>query len=477
MRFNRVFLINPRYPGTYFGAIRPPVGLGYIAESLKKANIEYDVLDMTLGYGLRRLLKRIKTFNPGLVGVSMMTYMYKDTYYILDEIKKHFPSLKIVVGGPHISTLREKALRECKSIDYGVVLEGDEAISELCKDIPLKDIAGLIYREGRGTVFTRDRLPNKELDKFGFPTYSGFELDKYVVKEIDIITSRGCPYECIYCTVKLSAGRVMRAKSPECVVKELVYWHSRGYRKFEFADDNFTFYKKRVMDICDLIEKEGLRDLILRCGNGLRADKLDRELLARMKEVGFRHIALGVESGSNKILKGLRKAESVEVIDEAIKASCDMGFDVSLFFMIGSPHETWDDIEKSVNLALKYPVLEAEFFNLIPYPETELFDWVRKNNYFTVSPEEYLNFAQNTSFASRPFLQTPELSVEDRIKALRYANKIRKKVMRSALRRKLSKFGLLGKFGAWLYTKDFIERIFKTNRKFRRFVEFFVEAV
>lgn len=231
------------------------------------------------------------------------------------------------------------------------------------------------------------------------------------------------------------------------------------------------------MDICDLIEKEGLRDLILRCGNGLRADKLDRELLARMKAVGFRHIALGVESGSNKILKGLRKAESIEVIDEAIKAACDMGFDVSLFFLIGSPHETWDDIEKSVNLALKYPVLEAEFFNLIPYPETELFDWVRKNNYFVVSPEEYLNFAQNTSFASRPFLQTPELSVEDRIKALRYANKIRKSVMKRALRRKLSKFGLLGKFGAWLYTKDFIERLFKTNRKFRRFVEFFVEAV
>ena len=152
-------------------------------------------------------------------------------------------------------------------------------------------------------------------------------------------------------------------------------------------DHNFGFIKGRVYKICDEIEKRNMNDAELRCSNGLRADRIDRALLTRMKEVGFNYIAFGVDGGNNKVLKFLKKGETIEKIDRAIKNACDLGLDVKAFIIVGTPGETRQDIEDSIRFARKYPIARVNFNNAIPYPGTEMFDYVKEHNLFLVSPE------------------------------------------------------------------------------------------
>ncbi|NQT22321.1 MAG: radical SAM protein [Candidatus Omnitrophica bacterium] len=470
MRYRRILLLNPYYPYTRFGAFRPPAGLGYIAEALRRQNIEYDVLDMALGYRRSALMKRVKEFSPDLIAITMMTYMYKNTYSILAGIKDKFPDVKIAAGGPHIATSGEDVLKECEAIDFGIVCEGENAIVELCKNKEINTIKGLLYKEGASIAYNGDRPFTENLDSIPFPTYEEFELNKYMLKEIDLVTSRGCPYGCIYCTVRLASGTNVRMRSASYVADEIEYWHRRGYRNLEIADDNFSFDKDRVHRICEEISKRRLSGLNLRCGNGLRADKVDYDLFKHMKEVGFCHVAFGVESGSATVLKAMKKGESLEILKKAIKTACELDFDVTLFFIIGLPGETESTLQETFRLASKYPVMEAKFFNPIPYPKTELFQWTKSSNLFLIAPEKYLN--DFNSFVFKPVYETAEFSADQRKKALKASDWVRKGILRKSIKKKLRKYGPLAYIFAFLYTIPFIERLFREDIKFRRFVDF-----
>jgi radical SAM superfamily enzyme YgiQ (UPF0313 family) len=439
MKYKKVLLINPNIAGSYLGPVRPPASLGYIAQYLQKSGIEVEIIDMALDYKLAYLYKRIKEFNPQLIGISIWTYKYKDTYKLLKAIKEHYPAIAIVAGGPHLSTLRLEVLNDCPSIDFGIVLEGENTLLELCDDKPLSQIKGLIYRQNGETIYNGDRDFIFELDKIAFPKYKNFRLDKYFLKEIIIISSRGCPHNCIYCPVKLAIGRNLRVRSAKNVVDEIEYWYNKNYRRFNFADDNFTFFKERVYEICDEIEKRHLKGLDLRCGNGIRADKVDKDLLRRMQEAGFNYLGIGVEAGNNRILKNLKKDESIEQIEQAIKDASELGYDVTLFFLAGSPGETKTDIEDSVALARKYPIFEARFYNIIPYPGTELFNWLKEKRLLLQEPSEYLSDA--SAFSDQPLFETEELSYRQRIKVFKRLKKVENLILKKTIKRKLEKFG------------------------------------
>lgn len=463
MRYNRVFLIQPSYAASHYNlAMRPLAGIGYIAETLKTHDITYDVLDMELGYNLEHLKEKIDEFKPDLIGISMMTFKYKDTYRLIHKIKIFFPNIHTVAGGPHISVMREVALQDCSDIDYGIVLEGEETFIELCKgEKELSKIDGLIHREESLVHYNGDRKFIENLDKVPFPTYETFELDKYNVKEICIVSSRGCPYNCIYCPGPLAIGKKFRVRSANNVVDEIEYWYKRGYRKFDFVDDNFTLYKNRVYQICDEIEQRGLKNLELHCGNGIRADKVDRNLLKKMHDVGFNYIAFGVEGGNNKILKNLKKGETIEVIEEGIKNACELGFDVSLFFLLGSPGETCEDIKDSVNLALRYPIIDVRFYNIIPYPRTEIWDWLQKNNYLVRQPEEFLS--EGSGWVKEPIFSTPELPLDKRKKAMQYTRSIEKLVKKRKDKQKLKKFGIIGRAIVDIYYVDTVQNLLSSH--------------
>lgn len=470
MRYKRILLINPPYTGARVKIVFC-AGLGYVAETLKTSGFEYEVLDMSLGYNYRHLKKRINGFKPNLIGISMMSYRYKETYGLIKKIKKDYAGIDIVVGGPHISLFREKVLYDCPQIDFGVVLEGEETIVQLCNGNPVNSIKGLIFRQANSIVYNGNRPFIKNLDGVPFPRYEKFELEKSFDREINalpIVSSRGCPFECIYCPVKCSIGDIFRARSPQNIIEELTYWYKKGYRRFSFTDDNFTLIKDRVYKLCDLIRKSRLKDIKLSCDNGLRADRVDRDLLKFMKEVGFYRIAIGVEAGNNKVLKNLKKREDIETIKRVIEDTCDLGYEVDLFFLVGSPGEAWQDLQDSFKIASDYNIGTAYFYNIIPFPNTELFEWIQRNGRFLEEPEEYLN--DNPILDNKPLFETPQMSKRTREKALNYAFGIMRKTMRKSWAKRLSKLGFLSKALVFIYTTKFVQDVVLRNRFLNKFV-------
>lgn len=474
MRIERVMLVNPQYSGHYTATV--PTGLGYIAEALVNAGMKYDFVDLGLNHSVTNLKNRILSFRPELIGWQVMTYRHKQTYERIRQIKKMFPHILIIVGGPHISSERIKVLEQNEAIDYGVVLEGEKTIVELCSgDIPLSDIKGLIFRQNEKIIYTGDRKFIEDIDSIPFPKYKKFDLTKYPSHSITIVSSRGCPYRCIYCPVKVSIGTKIRFRSPTSVADEIEYWYRLGYKRFGFADDNFTLLKGRVHEICDEIERRGIKGLQLLCGNGIRADKTDRFLLQKMRQAGFTWLAFGVEAGNNRILKRVKKDQKIEDVEKAISIACELGFDVNLFFLVGSPGETEADIQDSINLALRYPVAKAAFYNLIPYPNTELYDWVKQNDYFLCPPENYLNDA--SGWVNNPVFETPELPFETRKRMFRICKQVTKKIERNYLRRKLAKYGILGDFLANLYVSEFVQKKMLPNTKLKKLVKWILKPM
>lgn len=430
MRFSRVLLINPPSHGEWKG-LRPHIGLGYLAEYLQANGIEYDVLDMNLGHSTHDLLRKVKEFEPDLVGMTLLTMEYRSFYEILERLKADHPELPIVVGGPHVTIFRQRVLRDCPAIDYAVVQEGEHTLLELCQGVPDGEIAGLVHRRDGDVAYAGDRPFEMNLDVFPWPRYEKFELDRYI-SEVEIYSSRGCPHECIFCPNRLISP-IFRARSAGNVVEEMAHWYARGYRQFNFDDDNFNLVRERVMEICDGIESAGLTDVVLRCSNGIRADRCDRELLARMQEVGFRYIAFGADAGNDQMLEIVKKGETIQDIEQAVAAATELGYDVKLLFVVGTPYETWEDVEDKVRLSRRYPVQDVHFYNIIPYPGTELFDWIEENGLFVMDPEEYLN--KVSVLEHTPVFETPELPAARRLELYDYLEKVRSEIHRDAARR------------------------------------------
>lgn len=467
MRFKKVLLVNPPSRGEWKG-FRPHIGLGYIAQYLDEHGIEHDILDMNLGYKFRHLQKKLDTFKPDLVGMSLLTLEYKKFYTLLSMIKRNHPDVKIAVGGPHVTILKEKVMQDCSSIDYGVTFEGEDTLLELCQgDLAENEIKGLMSRNNGSVVYPGNRDFITNLDKFPFPRYEKFELKRYI-PEVEIYSSRGCPHQCIFCPNRLLSP-VFRVRSPRHVADEIAYWYEKGYRQFNFDDDNFNRDMDRVYQICDEIERRNLKNLFLRCSNGIRADRVDRPLLARMKEVGFNYIAFGADAANNKMLRLVKKGETIEDIEQALKNAHELGYNLKLLFVVGTPGETREDVEDKVRLSMKYPLQDVHFYNIIPYPGTELYDWIVENNRFLKKPEEYLN---DVTFCEiNPVFDTPELSREDRLQVFKYLEGVRKQVHKNAVRRIVKNIPLLGYFAEHIISTDIFLKLFFQSFSLRAFID------
>ena len=338
----------------------------------------------------------------------------------------------------------------------GFILDGEQSLLDLIKGMDESQISGLIYRK-ENEIIINDATLEADLDKIPWPKYEDFELDRYGYG-MCIVTSRGCPYRCIYCSCNV-IGKKFRTRSAKSVVEEIKYWYDKGYREFGLQEDNPTFIKERMHEICQRVIDLKFDGLVLQAGNGLRTDKIDSELLDHMYEAGFRRIAFGIESASNKVLKAMRKGLTFEQSDHAVRLACEKGFFVSLFFLIGTPGENWSDLEESFDFALKYPVSDVSFYNLVPMPNTELWDYVEKNNLWLRKPEEYLNCDQFPMQSLDPVYETPELSKKERIRASKKGQVIRAEVTRRVIALKFKKFLILGPAIAWIYSRPKVRKM------------------
>ncbi len=287
MKPKKIVLISVYYPESGCGERleHPPVGIAYLSEYLDQNNIDHDVLDMGLGYNFDQIIDMIKNLYPEWIGISLNSLRMDMTHSFIKNIKKNLLNSKIVVGGPHVTTNGIKIFDEIPELDYAIIGEGEESLYNLIKNMPESEIRGLIYRDRDGKIINNERRITEDIDNIPFPKFKHFELDKYDKKVIPIVTSRGCPFKCIFCQQSSLLSKNWRGISAEYFIEAIKYWLSQGYNKLHIVDDNFLYNPNRLEKIVELYEKEKLHNLKLIFMTGLRVNSITIKNLTLLKKL------------------------------------------------------------------------------------------------------------------------------------------------------------------------------------------------
>jgi radical SAM superfamily enzyme YgiQ (UPF0313 family) len=291
----------------------------------------------------------------------------------------------------------EETLKEFERFDYLVRGEGEFSMLELAKKEPLSKIKGLSYRENGGIKHNPPRELNDKLDELPFPARELLPMDKYFsagAKQTPsdyILSSRGCPYQCIFCADHLVHGRKFRFRSPENIIKEVEELEKRGIKDFDFVDDNFTLLIERVEKFCDIMTEKGLNKKISwRCTSGLRVDRITFDLLKKMKEAGCYMVSLGIESGNDEILRKMRKNIDLNKVRQAIKWCNKVGIETRGLFMFGNLGENKKTMQDTINFAKSLDLDTATFHITIPFPNTDYWNIIKKEG--EIYPKNYRDY-------------------------------------------------------------------------------------
>ncbi len=422
MRMARILFVIPNIVGDKAAATAPLPGVAYIAGVVRAAGYEVAAQDMRVEPSINSLFKKIREFKPDFIGLSFMAMEFQQVYDFVEVLKREFPDIPLVMGGSGSSTFEEQVLKKTK-VEYIITREGEQALAELLSGKQQSKIKGLIYMKDGAIKKNPTRPFQTNLDKLPFPAYDIFPLEKYADSKIPIVTSRGCPYSCTFCAMKASMGPAFRARSAENVVAEVEYWYGKGYRYFHIVDDNFTFDMNRAERFCDLVIEKGMTDIKWDLRNGVRCDKLNENLLRKMKQAGCFYLALGIESLDQQVLDRMKKNLRVEDVKNAVEALRKAGIPFGGFFIVGLLDDTFNKFLKSYEFARTAGFEEVRFYNPIPFPGTELYQELEDRNLLRYKPEEYLNTSSKT-FSDEPIFTTPEFTVEERRIALRMGQKL-----------------------------------------------------
>src|SRR3989344_6076967 len=416
----KVLFIVPNIVGDKGAATAPLPGVAYIAGAARAAGYEVKIIDMRVEP--KGLFKRIELLAPDLIGISFMTMEFSHVFDFVNSLKTAFPKIPLVMGGAGGSTLGIQVLKSTTA-EYVLTREGERAIVELLSGKENAQISSLIWKDERGKIIENSARPFElKLDELAFPAYDLFPMELYVDSKIPVVTSRGCPYLCTFCANKAAQGAPWRPRTPENILKEISFWHEKGFRQFHFVDDNFTLDMSRAEKICDLILASGMKirwDL----RNGIRADKVDENLLTKMKQAGCFYFVFGIESLDQEVLDKMKKDIKVENIKKGVQIARKSGIPFGGFFIIGLLGDTYAKFLKCYDFAKHAGFSEVRFYNPIPFPSTELYAELVERNMLLSKPEEYLNMNSKT-FGDDPIFATPEFSVEERKKAIKLGQKL-----------------------------------------------------
>ncbi len=419
--------INP-YPyyasGTNEATVYPPLGLCYMASVLEKNGFESKVIDANvLKLDNEKIIDIISSCNPDLVGIYANIVSARAAIELGNLIKKFNSKIITVAGGPLATTLPEKFV---SVFDIVVRGEGELTLLEINKSRELKEIDGITFSCNGKIFHNKNRSLIENLDTIPFPAFHLLEpnLKKYKCRArkkpvAPILTSRGCPYQCIYCN-KSIFGHSFRARSPENVISEIQQLvDNYGIRQIDILDDNFTFDPKRAEEICDmLIEKR--YNLAINCQNGVRADRLNEILVGKMRKAGVFKAGIGIESGDKDILKIMKKQLDLEKVKEAIRMFRKNGITTYGFFIIGLPGDTPATMQKTIDFAKEANPTIANFCIAIPFPGTEMFEIVKKEGSFLQNMEDGIF---SGFYDGEVFFETNETKKDDVIKFYKKAYK------------------------------------------------------
>jgi radical SAM superfamily enzyme YgiQ (UPF0313 family) len=373
----------------------PPLGLMYIAAVLEKAGHNVQLFDADPEFH-DSIIKEIKEFQPGLVGLGFLTVGYQRALHLMQKLKKELPDLIYCLGGVHPTVKPLETINEFGA-DFIVIGEGEDTILEVCDKLEKKEslagVKGVMYRDSGKIIDNGRRDLIKDLDSIPFPARHLIDMKPYLKppgiirgyaekNQTTVVTSRGCPYKCIYCGSHNIFGRKTRRRSVKNVVDEIDYLHKEyGIKGIYFCDDTFTLRPEWVKEYCEELKRRNL-DIKWACQS--RVDQTDKDLMALMKKSGLVQLDFGVESGSEKILKVLGKGghgDRTEQIKHSFKLCRELDIRTLATFIIGNPEETREDIEQTFNVAKEIKADYTAFYFLTPYPGTDIYDMAIKNSW------------------------------------------------------------------------------------------------
>jgi len=383
-----MILINPK--STKFGIferyvpLSVPIGIGYLAGSLISHNKDARVIDEHIAPISKEILERslVDLKKPHVFGISSLTACINRSYEISGLIKSIYPESKVVLGGIHPTVLPDEVLKN-KDIDFVIRREGEEVVNELYSAITnrgnYQSIKGISFKKDGSIVHNEDAmLP--DLDKIPPFPYRLFEdhIERYNFGFI--MSSRGCPYDCIFCSQRSISGRNYRYVPTEVVITQIETLIKKyNQTHINFVDDNFTVNKERIKELTSQMIKRGLKKhASFDCQT--RADVVDDEVLKLLKAAGFRLINFGLESASDNLMDLLNKKETVKQNIDGIRLARKHGFSVSGTFIFGLPTETKEDRNASYRLAKQIPLDYVRFNNATPYPGTKLYEIAKSEN-------------------------------------------------------------------------------------------------
>jgi anaerobic magnesium-protoporphyrin IX monomethyl ester cyclase len=369
--------------------IQPPIGLGYLASSVAGRH-QTAILDMLkTPLSDEKFRQYIAQGQYDLVGFQCYTPELQSVAKLARLVKQESPRIATIAGGPHPTLLPAETMEYFgEGMDFLLRGEGEEVFPQFVDQIREKRfnpelIPGLVWKTD-GKIHVNDKTEYvKDLNRVPFPAWELMQPQTYPPAQhgaffkrfpiAPIMTTRGCPYDCKFCSANVLSGQAMRFRSPESVVNEIRMLYSQFHiREFHIIDDNFTINKKHARAVLENIIAARL-PISLAFPNGIRIETVDESLLALMKKSGVYSISLGLESGSNRVLKLMNKKLTVEKNEEKIRLIQKAKIDMAAFFIIGFPGETKDDLRRTIDYSLRLPLLRANYENFLPLPGSPIY--------------------------------------------------------------------------------------------------------
>ncbi|MCL4478551.1 MAG: B12-binding domain-containing radical SAM protein [Deltaproteobacteria bacterium] len=369
------------------GDVTPPLGIMYLASYLSykmSDKIQIKILDTRLYPNVIQIVnKYMDNFKPDIVGISAITLEAENLLKIANFIKSVSSKIPVIVGGPHVSYFTENII-DSPYIDFGVIDEGEitfyELITALNEGGNFDDIKGIAFKKDGRIIKTQQRPYMVDLDALPFPSWDLIEYDKYskltsqsnigVRPYMSLLTSRGCPFHCIFCyNIR---DKKFRARTPLNVINEMkVLTEKYKIRDFEIIDDVANFDRNRYKDIFKNIISNAL-DVRLSFPTGIRVDLLDEETISLMKKAGTAELTVAIETASKRLQRLIHKNINLEKAERLINYAASQNLFVRGTFVFGFPTETKEEIKSTINFACKLKLQVAIFLIATPFPGTEI---------------------------------------------------------------------------------------------------------
>jgi radical SAM superfamily enzyme YgiQ (UPF0313 family) len=387
----------------------PPLGVTYIAAAFEAAGAEVRILDYIVSrYSPEKLARELEDFQPDFVGGTSVTMNFPSAAAIIEKVKEINPSIVTAMGGPHVTFDAENTLRSYPGIDLLVLGEGERTVAELVPVIHNREawheVKGIAFLEDGRFVRTEPRGLIRDLETIPLPARHLLPISRYQALgfPVSIITSRGCPYQCIFCQGRRMVGHKVRYRQPLSVVDEIEEILSYGFTRINVADDLFLSNKARARAICEEILR---RDLEVAWSAFVRVNIMDADVMRLMRRAGCDSVSFGIESGSPEMLKRIRKRITLDQGRRAVEICREVGLTPHASFMVGLPGESPETLRQTQEYAESLEMIYG-YHVLAPLPGTTVREEIDQYDL------EILTNDWSLYDANRPVTRTSQLSAE-----------------------------------------------------------------